>query len=209
MTLNGYDDLTVCNWACSHVGWRPINSITEPVTDKEFALAAHYPAAFDLIMAKHDWKCANPVEELAADADAAPLGGYIYAYKLPSGSIAGPFAVYTAADLNRPIDDYINANDYIHTSENSCFVKYRGRPAVGIVPPFILDLVAYETAIRIAKSPQCNKPELATELRIALYGDARLNGEGGLYKDAKRIDAHSAPLKTMFRNGDPLTRLVY
>ena len=209
MTVNGYDDLAVCNLAVSRVGRRPINSVSSPVTDIEFACATLYPVAVDTLLSRHTWKFANPVTELAADADVAPIGGYDYAYKLPSDLVAGPYAVYTAADLTRPISAYIHANDYIHTSETSCLIRYRRRPAVGIWPVYFVDLVSGDLAMRLARTPIINNADLAQALRIEVYGDARLNGEGGALKDARTADAKTQVNQSFFSNGDPLTGLVY
>lgn len=208
MTLNAYDDLTICNNALDLLGSRLVSSIAAPKTDKEASVARLYRVTIGSLLSRHDWNFANPVRELAVNADLAPVGGYKYAYKLPSDLIAGPFAVYTAADLDRPIQGYNNVNDHIHTDETSCFVRYRVFPREEIWPVYFTDLAIVALASRFAK-PIANNEQLATEYRIQAYGDARMGGNGGLFGSAKSIDSTSQPVKSLFRTGDPLTSLVY
>lgn len=209
MIATGYTDLDICNISASRVGWRPINSIENPKDDKETAIAQLYPITVDMLLSRYEWKFANQFTELAKDADKAGINGYKNAFKLPSAIVSGPYSVFTAANLNAPISDYIHANGYIFSNENSCFIKFRARPDEAIWPPYFIDLVAVALAARLATTPQVNKADLASELRIEAFGPANMGGEGGLFRTAKNADAKTQGTKSFFRNGDPLTRQVY
>lgn len=207
MTVNSYDELGICNNALILIGQNLINSIADPTTDTEAICARLYKMTVATILSRHDWNFCNPVAQLAHNADVTPVNGYIYAFKLPSDLIAGPFAVYTAADINSPVQQYVHANDHIHTNEPTCYVRYRKLVPVETWPEYIIDLVATALASRLAK-PVADDSEMATELRIQAYGNATENMDGGLMKIAKTIDAMSQPNKTLFHAGNPLTGLV-
>lgn len=207
MTLNAYDDLAICNLACDVLGLDPINSIEVPTTDAEAKLARLYPITMSGLLSRHDWNFADGYVQLAVNADMAPVSGYLRAFKLPSAMIAGPFAIYDGQDLARPVHDYLNHADHIHTDRTDVWARYRKKVPVNLWPEYFVEL-AYVALAYVAAKPLTDNTSMTTELRIRTYGPAELDGEGGLWKSAKGIDAKSQPVRSIFQNGDPLTRLV-
>ena len=205
MSLNNYDDLDICQMGLDEIAGPTINSIDDPTTDVEATCARLYPLVVGDLLASHDWNFASPVRQLAVNADETPVGGYDHAYRLPSDLIAGPFAVYGDGDQSRPISSYENANDHIHTNFDIVHVKYRNVPAVSTWPIYFVNLVVMALAARLAK-PVADNTALGAEKNEVAFGPPNLDGNGGLFAKAKRIDAISEPTKTIFKNGNPLSR---
>lgn len=206
MTLNTVDEIKICNTASTMISGKKINSITDPKNDSEATFAVLYPMSRDTLLARHPWAFANPFRTLAIDADAPVIGAWKNAFKLPSDLIAGPFSVF--GDGSKYLADgfsFENRNDYIYANFDTCQISYRARPDVSIWPPYFVYLVATDLASLAAK-PIKSDTALAEEMRIRAYGPAQLDGNGGLFQAAKNLDAQSKPMRSMFENGDPLTR---
>lgn len=209
MTINAYSQPEdICTAAMDRIGGGTINSISNPVTDAEATCARLYPLTVGMLLSRHDWNFANPVVQLAVNGDETPVGGYDYAFQLPSDLVAGPFAVYAHGDKSRPVLDYENANDHIHASFNICHIKYRRFAPPAVWPLYFTDLVVAALAGRLAK-PVADDSGLQQELRIEAFGTANEDGTGGLFGAAKRTDAASQPIQSIFANGDPLTSTRY
>lgn len=204
MTANAYDDIKICSAALNLIGEKPINSIDDPKTDNEATCARIYPLVVSELLSSHEWNFANPVRQLAINADQTPQFGYEYAHRLPSDLIAGPFAVYGDGNFRYTISDYENADDHIHSNYERIDVRYRKKTAVSTWPEYFVSLVVLALASRLAK-PVADNTSLTQELRIQAFGPAEANGQGGFLKVAKGIDAKSQPIRSFFRNGDPLT----
>lgn len=205
MSLNQYSDLDICQMALDEIAGPTINDIDNPTNDVEATCARLYPLVRGTLLSRHDWNFANPVRQLAVNADETPLGGYTRAFKLPSDLIAGPFAVYADGNLSRPVSDYMNANDHIHADHDIVHVKYRAVPPVTSWPVYFVDLVVMALAARLAK-PVADNTALGAEKTQIAFGPPSLDGNGGMFADAKRIDGISEPTKSIFRNGNPLSR---
>lgn len=203
MTVNTLQDIDICNRSQIILGAPPINSIETPTTDPEAIYATLYPMSLDSVLARYDWKCANPERQLAVNADKTPVVGMARAHKLPSDLIAGPHAVYGDNSVH-PVHDWVNAEDHIHSNYEIVRITYRARPAVSIMPAYLLDVIVHDLAMRAAK-PITDNTALGEEMRIRAYGPADMNGNGGLFAVARSIEAKSRPIQSLFRNGDPLS----
>lgn len=208
MTVNGYDDLAINNMALNLLGQSPINSIEEPTSDNEATCARIYPITVLSLLSRHPWNFANPVRQLAVNGDITPVGNYLYAYKLPSDMLSGPEAVFADGNLKRPVHDYEVADDHVHCNYTRIDVRYAKKTSPATWPAYFVELVVMALASRLAK-PIADNTALTTEYRIAAFGPAEMDGEGGLFKTAKGLDAKSQPMKSLFRNGDPLTAQVF
>lgn len=207
MTVNSYSDVKICNAALRMIGSGGINSISEPTTDKEAICADIYPLARDTLLSSHEWNFNLVERTLAVDADKTPVQNYDYAHRLPSALLAGPYSVWGDGSSS-PVFDYVNAEDYIHSDYAVVKIMCRIVPPVSIWPTWFIDLFMHDLAMRFAK-PVADNTELVQEYRIKAYGPAALDGQGGMFGKAKLLDAKSEPVKTLFRNGDPLTSTRY
>ncbi len=77
----------ICNLALDDLKQSPIRSITTPVSTTEQICARNYDAARRESLFAHPWKFAIKRIQLTPDPSAAPLFGYLYAYKLPTDYI--------------------------------------------------------------------------------------------------------------------------
>lgn len=211
MPINNYTDVKICNLALDMIAGGTIDAIDEESSsDKEATMSRLYRAVSENLLTMHDWNFAKPVRQLAIDADVTTdqKFGYQYAHKLPTDLIAGPFGVFANNDLRRPVTDFVNANGYVFSDYEIIHVHYRAVASVDTWPAYFVTLVATAIAADAAR-PVVENTELGTEMRIRAFGPAILDGEGGLYRKAKNIDAKGKALISLFRNGNPLSATRY
>lgn len=210
MIVNGYDDKKLCNAALTLIGEAPINSLENPTTDIEAACANLWPLVRAEILSCHEWNFANPIRQLAANADADEnlKGGFKHAFALPADLVAGPQAVYANGDFKRPVRGWENVMGHILTNDDVIHARYRNDPDIGTWPMLVVSLGAHALSARLAKSVT-DSSSMTTEMRIMAYGPADMGGRGGLFAAARKADAMSQPMRSMFQNGDPLSATRY
>jgi hypothetical protein len=202
------DDLSICNQALTQLGENPINSITAPATDIERTCALTWPNLRDTILGLHDWTFGSKELQLGIDADEPPLYGYKYAYALPAGMLSGPTTVYSAATMTKPDTNYRNSGTHIHCDFAQCWIEFEGSAAISTWPPYMVFFAVTALAAALAK-PICDNDALADSKRIEAWGPANLDGNGGLFLKAKNANDKTKPIKSLFRNSDPLTQTRY
>lgn len=207
MTVSSYTEVSVCNIALALIGETAINTITDPETDVEATCATLYPITRDDLLSKHEWNFANPIRELAVDADAPAVDGWQYAHRLPANMLAGPFAVWGDGST-RPVADYAVINNHVYSNYAVIKVRFREQVLVSEWPHYFVNLVAHALGAALAK-PVAENSARAEELRIIAFGSADKEGMGGLFANARRLDAQSRPIKSMFAMGDPLSATRY
>lgn len=204
MTSTAFSPLDVCNDALVMVFSTPVNDVTNPKTPKEVTCSRMYDLVISGLLARHDWTFTNVQRQLQNDPDRTPDANYTYAYRLPSDLIAGPFAVFADGELQFPVADFLVQGDYVHADYARVDVVYRAGKSPDIWPEYFRTLATVALAARLAK-PIADNTDLQTELRIEAFGDQNGEGTGGLFRDAKRLDSQTKPIKSIFQNGDPLT----
>lgn len=204
MTSTSDTPLDVCNDSLVMVFSTPVNDVTNPSTPKEVTCSRMYNLVIGDLFSRHDWSFVNQQRQLQVDADKTPDGNYKYAYRLPSDLLAGPFAVYANGQLQFPVSDFLVQGDYVHCNYTRVDVVYRAGKDPSTWPKYFRMLATVALASRLAK-PIADNSDLQTELRIEAFGDQNGEGMGGLFRDAKRLDAQTKPTKSIFQNGDPLT----
>lgn len=208
MTVTGKTKEDVCNDALGIFGGGFVTSIENPTSPVESHCARMYPLVVNSIFGMYQWSCANPERQLAVNADETPISNYNYAYRMPSAALSGPFAVYDNEECRYAFHDYKLSNDHIHTDAPSVWIKYRGISDISIWPSYLYELIVIALAARLAK-PVADDSNLAKDLKEEAFGPPALDGQGGKYATAKRLDAISKPPMTIYANGDPLTGTRY
>lgn len=210
MTANAYDDLKVINMALVELGENPIESFEQPETDIEGTVGETYILYRDTLLSEHPWNFANPLRQLAANADADEVlkAGYKHAFRLPNDLLAGPFAIYANRNFKDPIQAWENSDNHILCDEDVIHARYRRHVDISSWPIYVIRLLVMICAAHWAK-PIADNTQLAQEKRILAYGPAELDGNGGLYKKAKQLDAMANPLRSLFGNGNPLSATRY
>lgn len=201
-TENGI--LDICNDALIGIGSTPVNDVTNPTTPKEVTCSRMYSLVIGNLFTRHPWSFVNVQRQLQVDPDRPPDGNYAFAYRLPSNLLAGPFAVYADGELQQTVACFLVQGDYVHADYARVDIDYRAAPDPSIWPEYFRTLATVALMARLAK-PIADNSDLQTELRIEAFGDENGEGVGGLFRDAKRLDAQTKPTKTIFQNGDPLT----
>jgi len=204
MTSTNLAELDIVNDALIGIASTTVDDVTNPTTPKEVICSRMYSLVVGNLFSRHPWSFVNVQRQLAIDADKTPDFGRTSAWRLPSNLLAGPFAVYADGDLQNPVSDYDLQGDYIHADYTRVDILYRAAPTPDIWPEYFRTLATVALMARLAK-PIVDNTELQTELRIEAFGDANAEGSGGLFRDAKRLDAQTKPIKSLIQNGDPLT----
>ncbi len=203
MTVTNLTSLDIGKDALELIAGPSISSLTDPTTTTEQTVARLYDLTVRSLMAKHPWAFVNVIRQCSIDADKAAEAGFDTSFRLPSSMQAGPFAVYANQDFKNPISDYAHMGDYIFADVARIDALVRINSTPDIWPQYFRILATTELAMRLAKAIADNT-ELMTELRIQAYGNSdEMNG--GLFREAKKIDAQTKPMKSIFQNGDPLT----
>ena len=206
MTANNLDDIALCNVAITELGAQPITTLdpAEATTNNERHCITMYPIVLNALLGKHPWNFGTKERQLNLDPDRVADFGYKFAYRLPSDLLEGPFAVFANGKLRHPVQLWKCEGDYVHANYTRVDILYRTRPSIGTWPSVFIQLFTKDLASHLAK-PVCDNAELKMALREEAYGPPEMNGEGGLYAAAKRLNAQSKPMKSIFQNGDPLT----
>lgn len=204
MTSTNLTELDVCNDALIMVESSPVGDVLNPSTPKEVTCSRMYDLTIKSLFARHPWSFVNKQRQIQIDADKTAEGGYTRAFRLPSDLVGGPFAVFADGDLQNPVSDFLIQGDYVHANYTRVDVTYRIAPTPDIWPEYFRLLGTKAVAANLAK-PIASNTDLQTELRIEVYGDANGTGTGGIFGEAKKLDAQTKPIKSMFQNGNPLT----
>jgi hypothetical protein len=203
MTVNSFDETEICQTALSLIGGGEIDSILDPQTDLEATCARIYKPRIETLLS-HEWNWAEKELELALDLDVVPLKDFTKAFRLPSNLLAGPGDVYgDGSQLND--GDWRVMGAHLYCNYTTVIVDYRGKPPVVIWPSYFVNLAAHDLATAFCV-PVMDDRALRDDFQLTTYGPAEMEGRGGLFQTAKRMDAKSKPTKSMFANGDPFTR---
>lgn len=204
MTVSSYDDIAVVNLALSKIAAESISSLDADDEDSDIAglCARIYPAVRDTIISAHPWSFCKAELELSRANGITPIKNWQYAYRLPDDMLAGPFALYGDGSTN-PVQSFEQFGDYLYCNYQKVLMDYRRRPPESQWPMFFVNLVATATAAELA-IPITDSTSRSQELNLVAYGPPGLDGKGGLFATATRTDSQSKPIRSMFRNGDPL-----
>lgn len=202
MSITIYDENKICSIALTRLGGGTIESVLDPVTDLEVTCANVYSIVAESLLS-HEWSWVNTEFELNRLPDVTPLKDFKYAFQLPSNMLCGPRAVYgNGSQLND--GQWAVKGQQLYCDYTTVVVDYAGKPPVSMWPAYFVNLVAKAVEADLAVPIRENATLKATLLEEA-YGPPMMEGRGGLFGIAKRLDAKNKPTKSLFRNGDPFT----
>lgn len=206
MVTTNYTDVSICNLALDTIGESNIETL-EDEGDVAAACSRIYPAVRDMLIVSHDWKFARRKKNLSVSGDETPINEWARAFMLPPDMLAGPFAVFGDGSPS-PTFDYEIYGNYLYADYQTVIIDDKWAPPVENWPAHFRQLCAKAVAAELC-IPLTDNTERASELRIEVYGHAQLDGNGGLYARAKRIDSQASPTRSIFANGDMLTSMRY
>ena len=196
-------EITCCNAAGDRVGVDPIETLDDS-TPVSATFSRQYPIVRDEILSAYDWDCTKAEKYLNISGSVNPQGRWKNAFPLPEEMIDGPIAVYGDGS-NHPTFDHEVMGGHLYANYETVKVRYKIIPPVKIWPSYLYSLIVLALAHRVCV-PLTENEAREDSLRIELYGHANLDGNGGFFARAKAIEARHKPTKSIFSNGDPLTR---
>lgn len=206
MTITTYDDNKICQIALSGIAGGSIDSILEPETDLEATCANIYFILVETLLSE-EWNWTSGEAELVKDLDVTPLRQFTNAFTLPGNLLSGPSAVFgNGSRLND--GDWCIKDNHLYCNYDTVIIEFRKKTPVNTWPPYFVNLVIKALQADLAMPVRENATLKATLLEEA-YGPPIMQGRGGLFGKAKTMDAKSKPMRSLFANGDPLSRTRY
>lgn len=201
-----YTDISCCNVALDHIGAETIDDLSD-TTDTAATCSRLYPVVRDTLLSSYDWKFARAKRQLVISGTETPRNEWKRAFMLPPDMLVGPTAVF-GDGASRPTFAYEVYGSYLYCDYETVIIDCKVVRPVSEWPPYFYDLCSLCLAARLC-IPLTDNTERASELRIEAYGPAQMDGNGGAFARAKRVDAQNMPVKSLFQNGDPLTVTRY
>ncbi|MBE2191869.1 MAG: hypothetical protein IAE63_06790 [Alphaproteobacteria bacterium] len=199
-------DVDICNYSAVLMGVEQIASLDEE-SHIAAAFAVVYPKKRDAALAKFNWRVGIK-KRLLARIDDAPLNEWAYIHALPSDAVNAPLAVFGDGSQFPSASGWEIYDGKIYSNFETIIVDYEASIDESMFPPLLVEFLAHDVAASLC-IPLTESADRAQELRIAAYGPANLDGNGGLFAQAKRAVAQSQGTKSLFQNGDPLTSQRY
>lgn len=196
-------DLDICNLAIDRVAGDRIDALGEDTPLGVFC-ADNYPHKRDYVMGKYRWTFANRVRPLAlkeiAAGETAPM---VKKFVKPSDLVGAVHAFRDAADPQRATrTPYVMESDgHFWADDAPLFAEYTAARAEAEWPVWFRQLVI--TAFAADLADHCQNRGLARDLRVEAWGTPAMDGEGGLYAQARNEDARHAPQRQLAGGVDP------
>ncbi len=184
-------DITISNGALGLLGESSIVDFTS--SDKALKIGAVYPKFATSLLSGYPWRFARK-KSVSLTAATAPTFGREFAFTLPSDLLT-IINAYTSLTVN-PVarTKYEVFGTEIHTDFTPCLLDYIENVDEDLWPDWYQLFVQHAFAGIMAVS-LTDDPELAKHYTQLAFGPPSENGEGGLYRKAKGIDARQQPQK--------------
>ena len=191
-------NITICNGALARLGVSSISDFTS--NDKAKICGAIYPKFSNTLLAMHVWRFARK-KSASLTSSTAPTYGRTYAFALPSDYLT-MVNVYNSATTN-PLAkvEYEIFGAKLHTDFDTAYIDYIYTVDEDHWPDWYQDFVSTALASVLA-FPITEDQQKEVFYRQIAFGTPQENGEGGLYKRCKGIDARQQPIKPF--NGQSL-----
>lgn len=114
----------------------------------------HIDRAIESVISEYDWPYCRVVQPLQV-IDSENLRGWTYAYQIPSDAVMvwriGDALGNVATQYELGMTDDITADDnYVYSNDADLWIRYGSRRVnLNRFPPFIIDLIAKNLAIRV------------------------------------------------------------
>jgi len=184
-------DITISNGALALLGESSISDFTS--NDKGLKVGAIYPKFKTSLLSMYPWHFARK-KSVALTGATAPTFGREYAFTIPTDFLIMVNA-YTSLTVN-PVarTKYEIFETVLHTDFTPCYIDYIYNLTEDNMPDwyqfFMMNALAGVLAI-----PLTDEESLSTKYTQLAFGSPSENGEGGLYKKTKGIDARNQPMK--------------
>lgn len=194
-------DIEICNNALARFGGGTISSF-EGTSQLASTCKRIYEGTRDYLLCVHPWKFCKRKRTLALDADITPINEWQNAHALPANALSAPLAVFGNNSL-RPNHDYEIYGNYIYSDYDIVKIDYIARPDESEFPPWFVYFLETATAAKLAV-PIADQVSKAQDFRLEAFGSPQENGRGGLYREARRMNALTEPPKSIYSAGSQL-----
>jgi len=182
--------IDICNRALTNIGMEPIES--EEAQGAETVLNA-YDSELDLLLSAYPWSFARMLRQLS-HVEIPPRAHWRYAFKLPADRVGQPTGIYASkeqAGRDEPLKlfEYRDDNGLL-CDEPIIWIKYVGRPNPARWPGIFRKCVQLAIEVELAIAVREDKG-LRDRKRQELFGSPSQGMDGGLFAEAKNVDAQS------------------
>lgn len=191
MPALGVTDIDLLGRALVNLGQTPIDSLTDDDEVSQIC-AVVYPAVRDEVLGLYPWRCLLKEVQLAR-LTPAPVGGFSYAYQLPTDRVGEIRTVWNTDRVGRfPFKQYKISEDTLLTDAEEIWVEY----------PYLINESAFPAHVRalmvLALSERLAEPITEDSSKAAYWGSVAygLPSEGrmgGYFARARLLDSSQSP----------------
>lgn len=198
------DHLTVANEACGLANASPIQSL-EAQTPTAAQVKLAYDRVLGFCLGLHRFSFSLSTRRLSRLSD-PPETGYKYAFDLPADRVGAPMRITDdATDPRRHFTCFLLEGNQVHADAPDLWARIRIVPAPILWSATFRHAFTTGLAADLALMVKRDK-NLRAMLWQEAFGDARMNGRGGLMLTAITDDSQSTPsLENPAVTDDPLT----
>lgn len=196
-------DITVINRALALFGGGSIQNADENSDLAATCSGIYYPQR-DFLLSIHPWRFAMAKRSLNKIAAFEPLNEWEHAHQLPSDMLSGPWAVFgDGSEL--PSHCFELYDGKLYSDYDEIIIDYSRNVPEGEWPPWFSKFVATAVGGELAM-PVSDQVSKGNALLQRAFGTPGAQGRGGLFAECRRLDGQTQATKTLFKNGDPLTK---
>lgn len=183
------------NRALVLLGQDEIDSLTDD-DDISMTCARVYAAVRDEVLGIYPWRCTLKEVQLSR-LTAAPVGGWKYAYQLPTDRIGEIKTVWNTDSYNRsPFKQYQISEDTLLTDAEEIWVFYPWLIDESAFTGHVRALMQFVLAARLAE-PITEDESKSQKWEMKAYGMPGEGGMGGYFARARLVDSAQSPSEEM------------
>lgn len=193
-------DVDVLNAAMVLTGQPPVESRDDP---EAVAAWAAYDSVIRRVLGTYPWTFLRCTRKLARDA--TPVSErWLYSFQVPPDISGEPRAVYDSAETRTPFAGWERHGDKILSDAPDLWLRYPRRTC-GPDEWSAGAAMVIETALRGELAMAIREDtKLRAELLSMAFGTPQEGGRGGLFAQARTLDAQGEPSTTIAMGSNPL-----
>lgn len=193
------DRLTLIQRAQARIGDEPIRSEDDPGADTHIAI---YDGTVEDLLSRYPWTFATVTRRLTR-LGVTPDAHWPYYYQLPSEMIGAARAVYDRDDCKVPYTRYELTENRLATDAENVWLRFTKAVNAQFWPGYFTELLTVVVMSHFALSIR-EDSVLHTRLQEVAFGPPHMLGEGGLFAQAKNMDAQAQPSPKVAEGSSPL-----
>lgn len=186
--------VTLCNVALKLLGADSLTSFDEG-TDLAESCNTIYPSTVRALQASHPWRFTLTKLQLSRLAE-PPLNEWRHAHALPPGMLILRQLFASGAVGQPPLTAYELFDGRAYSDQPELWADYQVERDPAIWPPYFTTLAEYALAAALALAVT-ESTERADYFRRLAFGTPQDAGNGGLMRDARRLDSTQQPAQAL------------